>query len=718
MAEVKQGSFNTKGYIDEDNTGAPYYCTFSWTLSSQDITNNTSTIKWSLVVKGGYYSNSYNTIRKYQVVVNGESKSSETSQTVYNDTVVVSGKTVIKHNNSNGKKQFTVSVQCAFEFSSYNSTGKGTWDLPSITRSATISSVKNVEIDQDCSVTWSATKGFKYKLRFTLGSWVYTTGFINPDRTGSYTYTGFNFDGLLEMKGTTLYEELSSAPSGSMTVILGTYNSSGTFISPNNQKTFTITVPSNVTPEILDKDEYGSPFKCEPQIYGLLVQNKNVLKITIDTTYYWPGMGSSMVSYKVSGPGITGTKVIQHSDASNLLSFNCGPFSNYGNLSYIVTAVDSRGRTSDPKTFTIYCHEYNQPKFTSLNIYRCAEDGTANQNSKYVKCNCGFTYSSVDDTNNVDVNISYKKQSSLEAYTKQNLISTNSLSLYDDILHDTNSQKVEFDINSTYEIYVTITDHYGGISSSQKILIFGQFRALNITKDGTGVALGKIAERSELFDCKWPAHFDTTVCLGNKVSYNDGNTGIYLNPEGYIHLQRDSSFEYGPYLRFNLDDHTNVSSGDIRVDPSNQYMTFSNSERYLFEAGKLYSGNCQLATNKVLWTNGTGAYYPIATHTLNLNEKISEQANGIVIIFSKYNSSTILDENFAVFFIPKQFVTEFGGKFVILNMNTSIYSNITSKVLYISDTNIKGHANNNKTGTDNGVSYNNTAYVIRRVIGV
>lgn len=683
MAEVKQGSFNVTGYTDADNTGAPYYCTFSWTLVSQNKINNTSTISWSLIVKGGSYSDSYNTVNGYQVVVNGETESDGTSQEVYNGTVLASGTEEIKHD-VDGKKRFSASAKCAFEFYSYNSTGSGTWDLPSITRSATISSVGDIDIGQRCSVTWNAVAGFQYRLAFTLGSWSYITGFIKPNKTGSYTYADFQLDGQLEVNGTNLYTELSHASSGSMTVALGTYTSSGAFIYPNSKKTFTIKVPATEIPEIIDGNEFGAPFKCEPQNYNLLVQNKNMLKITLDMDYCVPGNGSTIVSYNVSGPGITGTKVLPYSDTNNLSSFYCGPFSNYGNLSYAVTAVDSRGRVSRPKTFVIYCHEYKQLEFTFFNVYRCGNDGTPNQNSEKVKCSCGFAFSPVNNTNVVSVDLSYKKQSSSDEQITLNLISSGNLNLYDGILNAT------FEKNSTYEVCLTITDNYGGTAKSQTVLVFGQFRAINITKDGTGIALGKMAEEPGLFDCRWPTRF-----------------------KGYMHLQKDSSYADAPYIRFNTDNTSDTSAGDIMVDPTNNCMKFTNSERYLFEADKLYAGNCPLGRNKVLWNDNNGAYFPVENFDRPLEEPISNQANGIVIIFSKFENSTIFDDNFCSFFVPKQFVADFSGKPIVFNMGTSPDS-MATKVLIISNTSIKGHSVNGSTA-NNGV---NRAYVIRRVIGV
>lgn len=674
------------------------------TENSYNTTNNTSNVTITFSIKGPWAPSFYEWDTNYGIAVDGVVKQTGSSEPYISTSYVqlLSWTGNITHN-TDGKKSISVGVYLnqddaanylPKQYTSSNLLTMGSMTLTNIPRASSITSASNVTLGNACSIKWTpANSNFQYRIRFSLGDWKHTTGYIAPKTTNAYTYTGYTIpkDALLSY--------IPNSTTATMTATLYTYsynNSKYTQIGSATSKTFTVTVPSDVKPTV------GVITLTPESINGqsILVQSKN--KLTVSTSGCSAGTGSSIKSYTFSGPGISATTTSTSVTSSSTLS-------NTGTLTYTVTVTDNRGRTNSA-TAAIECHEWVAPSIV-LNAYRVESPESTEENSSggYVRCSYELEYSSVGDTNDVSVTMHYRKSSETTLSDVDVLSDDKSTSA---------SNVVSIPLDSTYIIYADISDNYGGSSKSNTVTMFSAERAFNIRPSGSGLALGKMAETDNKFDCKWPAHFDTTVCLGNKDHYNDGNTGVYLNPEGYIHLQRDSSFEYGPYLRFTLDDYTNVSCGDIRVNPSNKYMTFSYSERYLFEAGKLYSGNCQLATNKVLWTNGTGAYYPIATHTLNLNEKISEQANGIVIIFSKYSSSTILDENFAVFFIPKQFVTEFGGKFVILNMNTSIYSNITSKVLYISDTNIKGHANNSKTGTDNGVSYNNTAYVIRRVIGV
>ena len=141
MAEVRSGSFATSGYSD---SYSPDHYVFSWSLSSQSIVDNTSTITWSVVAAGGATSGYYNTVRERYVTVYGATKSASAAQVTYNGTTPFSGTTIIKHD-ANGKGSFSASCGGAFEYSgAYNSTGSGSWDLPTIARASTMRRVITV----------------------------------------------------------------------------------------------------------------------------------------------------------------------------------------------------------------------------------------------------------------------------------------------------------------------------------------------------------------------------------------------------------------------------------------------------------------------------------------------------------------------------------------------------------------------------------------------
>lgn len=104
--------------------------------------------------------------------------------------------------------------------------------------------------------------------------------------------------------------------------------------------------------------------------------------------------------------------------------------------------------------------------------------------------------------------------------------------------------------------------------------------------------------------------------------------------------------------------------------------------------------------------------------TVNLSEKISKQKNGIVLVWSAY-ASEVKDYWWEFNFIPKEFVghTKTGNGCCVPLFGQN-FNKIATKYFYLSDTYLKGHEANNGTGTSNGITYANDAFVLRYVLGI
>lgn len=117
---------------------------------------------------------------------------------------------------------------------------------------------------------------------------------------------------------------------------------------------------------------------------------------------------------------------------------------------------------------------------------------------------------------------------------------------------------------------------------------------------------------------------------------------------------------------------------------------------------------------KILWE---GALYMTGGHKITLAEAISKQPSGIVLVFSRYDNGAA-EHNYNSFFVHRAFVALKPGVGSSFRMNTVNFSMVATKYLYINDTTIAGNDGNDDTGTANGVTYNNAAYVLRYVIGI
>ena len=121
--------------------------------------------------------------------------------------------------------------------------------------------------------------------------------------------------------------------------------------------------------------------------------------------------------------------------------------------------------------------------------------------------------------------------------------------------------------------------------------------------------------------------------------------------------------------------------------------------------------------NKVLWS---GTYYMTEGHKITLSESILAQPHGIVLVWSPYIDNAPVNYGFTTHFVPKHYVKAHAGCGMDFMMFRQCFSRAACKYLYINNTTITGHANNSSagTGTQTGIQYDNSYYVLRYVIGV
>ena len=140
-----------------------------------------------------------------------------------------------------------------------------------------------------------------------------------------------------------------------------------------------------------------------------------------------------------------------------------------------------------------------------------------------------------------------------------------------------------------------------------------------------------------------------------------------------------------------------------------------NNSYYTFSPNGAFSINGRnICENKVLWS---GAWYMTNDHTAYLDESISDQPNGIVLVFSAYRSYGVQDWHWCTFFVPKYLISDSDKGFNCPLINNE-FTNVACKYIYVSDSQITGNSDNISHGTGSGITYDNRYYVLRYVIGV
>lgn len=187
------------------------------------------------------------------------------------------------------------------------------------------------------------------------------------------------------------------------------------------------------------------------------------------------------------------------------------------------------------------------------------------------------------------------------------------------------------------------------------------------------------------------------VSPDEKYNHNDGIAGWYIGTDGTAHATHASG---GALLAF----HYNGSEAYTSIIRETS-------------SGVISINGVEYATNKILWS---GAYTMSASQTATLSQKISDQATGIALIFSRYSSNTAQNYHFNTVFVPKAFITKHAGCGHLFMLSTDgTFSVFGSKYLYVHDAKLVGNDVNATSGTGScGIAYNNGGFVLRYVIGV
>lgn len=516
---------------------------------SQDIVNNKSTVSYksTLYATGSGYFYTYNTTTKSLSGTGATSTSASAQGTYYGGQEVtlseISG--TVSHNSSGAA---SVSMSATWVSTPWDIRGSvsGTASLPTIPRASSITSAGNVTLGKSCNIKWTpANTSFKYKIKFELGSWSHTTGFIEPKQTSAYTYEGYTIPNT-----SALLDDIPNSTTGTMTATLTTYNSSGTKIGSSSSKSFTVTVPDSVEPTVgtitLNPVNITT---ADGKSRNILVQGKNKLEIKLSDfntdTGFKAGTGSGIKSYTFSGPGITKT-------TTNTTVQTSGTISKSGTLTYTVTVTDNRDRTASA-TKTIPCYAWSAPSITSFKAYRVASSSstTADDSGTYIRCEYTVKYSYVNGTNKRDSfsisggsgssNITYGSWSTTQTTTTSGVVTASGSAVIKSC-----------PIETTYNISATITDNYGGSCTSNKVTVFSAHRVMNVTKNGTGVAFGKMAGSNNLFESRYK------IQAPGLKSSRDGRNNTSLN------IASDS--EHTACLEYYVAKDDKLTSGSPGVD--------------------------------------------------------------------------------------------------------------------------------------------------------
>lgn len=369
------------------------YITFNWSLTTQSVAANTSTISWRLEGDGTGQSSRYKA-GNFKVVIDGVtvySTSQDDRIWLYDGTLVASGNYTFNHN-SQGEKSFSVQIQAGIYTYAVNCTGSGSFALPTINRISKITAISGSNTSDSLSVTYTEyVAAYTNNLIIKLGNTTLQT-ITNYNSGASFTLS----DSALN----TIYSSVTSAKTATLSFSLQTYSGSlliGTSdavskvlnINDSNPTIGTVTYrdSNNNTVGITGNNQY-------------IIRNNSTLEVTVNNLTALNS--ATLSSITVAGGGLSQTRSLSGtSDTSEI--FTLGTVNQSSNFTLTVTLTDSRGYTAT-KTVTILVYDYNLPTaaITAQRVdnYYTTTNVTVNA-----------TYASIGGHNTLTITARYKKTS-------------------------------------------------------------------------------------------------------------------------------------------------------------------------------------------------------------------------------------------------------------------------------------------------------------------
>lgn len=677
------------------------------TQNSQSIDNNTSNV--TVKVNASWTYGSYNKLDKPGYLTIDGTKYTFTSPFNTGQTTSGSGtiftKTVNISHNSDGAKTLACSASYTSGVSSGTVTASASKVLTTIPRKSTLT-VSNGTLGtaQTLTVTRKSSS-FTHTITYVCGT---ASGTIATKSSS----TSISFTPPLS-----LASQNTTGTSVSIKYTITTYNGNASIGSTAYTKSCTI--PASVKPSctVSVSDPTGLAGK-----YGAYIKGMSKLKIATSAT---PSHGSAIASYKVTANGATYT-------AAN---FTTGVLKSSGTLAVNATVTDKRGRSGSASQ-SITAIEYTPPIIIKLTVHRCNEDGTENIQGEFVKAAFSASVTALNNQNSALYTLKYKPTTESE-YTAE-------LTL-DDLSgkYAVTDQEYIFpaDSGSSYDVELTVTDNHN--STTRSTAASTGFALMHFGADGESLGFGKLAEYP--LDIGLDTRFNNPV--SGKVMGLDKLPEIPENSDLNDFMETGCFAVYGnakaatmknmPVARAGRLEVISATGEGIRISEWSyirQRFTPYNSENAVWERditrsdsnvwnyGEWYRSTLSKAKSaevyhgqKVLWT---GNYYMSSAQSIELSELISDQPNGIVLVFSRFANGASENSNYNHFFVSKTHVANHGGAGSAFLMTAVNFSYICAKYLYISDDRITGNDNNTLTGTNNGVTFANNAYVLRYVIGV
>lgn len=658
----------------------------SITPNSQNVAANTTNVTVKVVASWTY--GAYNLNQKPGWVKIDGTKYDFTNS--FNNNRTTSGsktictKTVDVVHGATGAKTLAVSASYTTGVSAGTISASTSKTLTTIPR-ATTPTVSTASVDMGGKVTISTPRAaaeFTHDLAYSFAGGDYVT--IATGVTTSYSWTTPD-----------LASKIPSAVSGVATVRCTT--KSGSTVIGTATATVTLKVPASVVPTV-------SNVSAVETVAGLAAQFGGFVR------------GKSKAEFTITAAGAKGSTIKSYSTKINTSTFTGATFTadvSWTNMLVTATVTDTRGRTATMDAeFSVL--DYTKPTISHLSVLRVSERGEGDPNGTGMYVAMTYEAPSLGGKNTVSAVLECKRSVDDDSEW-ETLWSSSAWSGAAPMVPD-----VEISPDYQYDVRLTVTDWFKAAAVRSAVLPSGEV-ILDIGANGDCIGVGETAQ--------YPGHFSTAWALRTAhgeiprhalVLPETANLDTYKTPGYYVFAAASSSTITGlPFTTGSgsVEIYSEGEAGQIRQVVTRCSVDAREIWERLYYADSwhtwvaIYKGG----TGRVLWS---GSWWMTAAHTATLKERVSQQPNGIILVFSQFTDNTADNSSFHHRVIHKNWVALFPGHAECVQLTTSDLSLFATKYLYIHDDKIVGHDNNTKSGTGaSGITYTNSRFVLRYVIG-
>lgn len=591
---ASSGSFNTSAYSSR-------YLKFSWSVKSQSVAKNSTTISWNLKGAGGATNNWFMS-GNFKVVIDGKTVYSSSSRIqLYNGTTVASGTYTMTHN-SVGARNFSASAQAGIYTIAVNCSGSGSWSLPTIARHATIGNTSgNITDEGTPYVEFSNPANTNVSVWLEIGSSASQIARRN-NVTSRYTWT------LTDAERNAIRQAMANTNSARLRYVV--YDSNG---GDNwSYKDYTMSIV-NANPTF--SAAYSDTNSATTAITGnnqLIIQNQSSLQIAVTNLSAKKYATISSVTCSLNGTTYTGTI------SGTSCTFNIGAVNLAANTSATVTVKDSRGNTAS-QTLNIQVLAWSTP--TALVTMQRENNFYSN-----TTITVDGSVSSVDNKNTLTIKLRYKK------------VSDSTWGNYVEV-PDNEPQNFTLDNNYEWDVQVVVIDLFGNttynlvLSRGMPIIYFDRLK--------NSVGINCFPEDDESLEVNGVNAIRSVMTRYLTADLTN------LTANSYVKINLSGTNSFGDKLTATNDGGIKIGAGVNQILVSGRMLTSCSvvGAQYI----RIAKNDVSSSANMLCWVSHTNTTTSAAFETINATPcLVNVQENDVIYLYYYVpaSSGTIYGNNY------------------------------------------------------------------------